>query len=75
MCDRAAPGIAEAMCLRSLEITHRAMLSRAWAGLRGRTLAVNLPGSPRAEDECFGFIRCALPHAVEILRGGECART
>lgn len=52
---------------RSLNITEMAMLSRAVAGVRGRTLIVNLPGSPKGAVECYGFIRRALPHAVALL--------
>lgn len=74
--DRAVPGIPEAMRAASLAKTPHAMLSRAAAGIRGRTLIVNLPGSPRACRECLDVIMPALPHALEILtaRGGECAR-
>ncbi|NMA13810.1 MAG: molybdopterin adenylyltransferase [Clostridia bacterium] len=73
--DRLAPGIAEAMRLESLKVTPKAMLSRATAGLRGRTLIVNLPGSPKAVKECLRFIMPALPHGIEIMRGeaSECA--
>ena len=74
--ERPAPGIAEAMRWQSLQITPRAMLSRAAAGIRGRTLIVNLPGSPKAVRECLTFILPALGHGVEILRGtaDNCAR-
>lgn len=74
--DRQAPGLAEAMRFLSLEKTPHAMLSRAVSGIRGRTLIVNMPGSPRACAEQFEMIRPALPHAVEKLqdRGGDCAR-
>ncbi len=73
--DREAPGIPEAMRLKSLQITPKAMLSRAVAGLRGKTLIINLPGSPKAVSECIEVIVPVLPHAIEILRGdtGECA--
>ncbi|MDR1765015.1 MAG: MogA/MoaB family molybdenum cofactor biosynthesis protein [Lachnospiraceae bacterium] len=73
--DRLAPGIAEAMRLKSLEITDRAMLSRAASVIRGSTLIVNLPGSPKSVRENLSFILGALPHGLEILRGdgGECA--
>ncbi len=72
---REAPGLAEAMRQASLRITPHAMLSRAVAGLRGCTLIVNLPGSPKACRECLQTIAPALPHAIEILTGagGECA--
>lgn len=73
---RQVPGIPEAMRRKSLEITPRAMLSRAVAGIRNSTLIVNLPGSPKAVRECLEVILPVLPHAIEILTGqtGECAR-
>lgn len=66
--DRPAPGLAEAMRAASLKITPHAMLSRAEAGIRGNTLLVNLPGSPRAALENFAVIAPVIPHAVELLR-------
>jgi len=74
--DREAPGLAEAMRQESLKITPHAMLSRAAAGIRSRTLIVNLPGSPKACRECMQTIKPALPHAIQILTGagGECAQ-
>ena len=74
--DRPAPGFAEAMRAGSLEKTPHAMLSRAVSGLRGRTLIINMPGSPRACREQFAMIEPALPHAIEKLLdlGGDCAR-
>jgi molybdopterin adenylyltransferase len=73
--DRLAPGIPEAMRAASLIITPHAMLSRAAAGVRGRTLIVNMPGSPKACREHFAVIAAALPHAVETVSGQafECA--
>jgi molybdenum cofactor synthesis domain-containing protein len=73
--DRAAPGIPEAMRAASLAITSRAMLSRAAAGVRGATLIINMPGSPKACREHFDVIADALPHAIETLTGRahECA--
>ncbi|MER2598720.1 MAG: MogA/MoaB family molybdenum cofactor biosynthesis protein [Caldilineales bacterium] len=65
---RAAPGLAEAMRAASLAITPHAMLSRGVAGVRGRTLIVNLPGSPKAACEMLEVIVSVLPHAVELLR-------
>jgi molybdenum cofactor synthesis domain-containing protein len=73
--DRRAPGFAEAMRAGSLAATPHAMLSRAVSGLRGRTLIINMPGSPRACREQFAMIAAALPHAIEKLLdlGGDCA--
>jgi len=67
--DKNVPGIGEAMRARSLEKTPMAMLSRAIAGLRGQCLIVNLPGSPKAVEECLEVVLLALPHAVEIIKG------
>ena len=67
--ERQAPGLAEAMRAASLEVTPHAMLSRAVTGIRGRTLVVNLPGSPKAVRENLQTILPALPHAVELLQG------
>lgn len=74
--DRLVPGIPEAMRAFSLTLTNRAMLSRAVAVTRGRTLIINLPGSPRAVSECLEVIVPVLPHALGILtaREDECAR-
>ena len=66
--DREAPGLAEAMRAASLQKTPHAMLSRAVAGIRGRTLIVNLPGSPRAVKENLAVIVSALSHAVALLQ-------
>ena len=73
-CERMAPGIAEAMRIASLQITPRAMLSRAV--IRKKTLIVNLPGSPKAVKENLSFILPTLEHGIAILVGddGECAR-
>ena len=72
---RQAPGFAEAMRAGSLAATPHAMLSRAVSGVRGRTLIINMPGSPRACREQFAMIAAALPHGVEKLLdlGGDCA--
>ncbi|MCC8162827.1 MAG: MOSC domain-containing protein [Lachnospiraceae bacterium] len=77
VCDRMANGIAEAIRAYSMTITPRAMLSRAVSGIRGRTLIVNLPGSPKAVQEALEFLLPNLGHGLGILRGteGECART
>jgi len=66
--DREAPGLAEAMRAASLRVTPHAMLSRAAAGMRGRTLIVNLPGSPKGAVENLATILPVLPHALELLR-------
>ncbi|MDR0877218.1 MAG: MogA/MoaB family molybdenum cofactor biosynthesis protein [Treponema sp.] len=73
--ERLAPGIAEAMRMQSMAITKRAMLSRGVAAIRGSTLIVNLPGSPRAVRENLAFIIGELQHGLDILTGrdGECA--
>ncbi|MGB7062848.1 MAG: MogA/MoaB family molybdenum cofactor biosynthesis protein [Candidatus Zixiibacteriota bacterium] len=73
--EKRTPGLSEAMRMESLKVTPRAMLSRAEAGIRGRTLIVNLPGSPKGAKECFQAILPALSHGIEILQGktGECA--
>ncbi len=73
--ERQAPGFAEAMRAGSLVTTPHAMLSRAVGGMRGKTLIINMPGSPRACREQFAMIAAALPHAVEKLLdlGGDCA--
>lgn len=66
--QRTAPGMAEAMRSASLRITPHAMLSRAEAGIRLRTLIINLPGSPKAALENLAVLVPVLPHAVELLR-------
>lgn len=74
--DYEVPGIAETMRRESMQKTPRAMLSRAVAGVRGQTLIINLPGSPKAVRECLEVILPALPHGLDILAGAasECAR-
>lgn len=74
--DRSVPGIPEAMRQASLKITPRAMLSRAAAGIRKKTLIINLPGSPKAAVECLEVFLPVMAHAVETLRGEtyECGR-
>ncbi len=66
--DREAPGLAEAMRAASLRITPHAMLSRSVAGIRGSTLIVNLPGSPKGAVENLDTIAGVLPHAIELLQ-------
>jgi molybdenum cofactor synthesis domain-containing protein len=66
--QRRTPGLVEAIRVESLRITPHAMLSRAEAGIRGRVLIINLPGSPKAVRENFGVILPVLPHAIDLLR-------
>lgn len=66
--ERHAPGLAEAMRAASLAVTPHAMLSRALAGIRGRTLIINLPGSPKAAIENLQVVSPVLPHAAQLLR-------
>ena len=68
--EREAPGIAEAMRAISLRYTPMAMLSRGVAGMRGHTLIINLPGSPKAVKECLEYILPVLPHAINLLTEG-----
>jgi molybdopterin adenylyltransferase len=74
--DKQAPGIAEAMRSEGLKKTSRSMLSRAVAGVKGRSLIINLPGSPKAVKENLAVILDVIPHAIEKIRGdpSECAR-
>jgi molybdenum cofactor synthesis domain-containing protein len=65
--DRLVPGVPEAMRLESMKITPHAMLSRMAAGIRNRTLIINLPGSPKAALENFEVICPVLEHAVQLL--------
>ena len=69
--DRVAPGFAEAMRMISMQKTKKAMLSRAVSGIRGRTLIINLPGSPKGVQENLMAIIDQLPHALGILTGKE----
>ncbi len=73
--EKRVPGMEEAMRMESLKKTPNAMISRAVAGIRGRTLIVNLPGSPKAVRENLGVILPALPHALSKLGGdmSDCA--
>lgn len=74
--EKHVPGIGEAMRMNSLAITPKAMLSRGISGIRGETLIINLPGSPKGAVENLKFIIQAIPHGIEILKGeaAECAR-
>lgn len=74
--ERRCPGIPEAMRSISFQITPRAMLSRAEAGIRGETLIINLPGSPKSIRETLEYILPSIEHGLDILKGNssECAR-
>jgi len=74
--ERMVPGFAEVMRAESMKKTPMAMLSRGVVGIRGGSLIINLPGSPRAVQECLEVILPALPHAMEVLKGEavECGR-
>ena len=75
VCGRLVPGIPEAMRYASLKHTPRAMLSRAQAGIRGQTLIINVPGSPKGARENLEAVLPALPHGLEMLSGkpADCA--
>ncbi len=75
-CDKMANGISEAIRHYSLQITDRAMLSRAVSGIRGQSLIINLPGSPKAVRESLEYIIDSVDHGLEILTGkaSDCAR-
>src|SRR5512137_2561329 len=66
--EREAPGLAEAMRLESLKVTPHAMLSRAVCGIRGQTLIINLPGSPKAVRQSLNAVLPVLPHAIALLK-------
>ena len=63
------PGISQAIRAYSLNITDRAMLSRAESVIRNRTIIINLPGSPKAVKECLEYVVPSLAHGIDILRG------
>jgi molybdenum cofactor synthesis domain-containing protein len=69
--DKQIPGMAEAMRHQSMQITPYAMISRAIAGIRGRCLIVNLPGSPKGAQENLAIILPALKHAIEKIKGDD----
>jgi molybdenum cofactor synthesis domain-containing protein len=69
--DKEVPGMAEAMRLASMKITPHAMISRAIAGIRGRCLIVNLPGSPKGAKENLAAVLPALQHAIEKIKGDD----
>jgi molybdopterin biosynthesis enzyme MoaB len=67
--EKVVPGLTEAMRAETFRIAPTAILSRAVAGVRGRCLIVNLPGSPKAVRECLAVILPVIPHAVAIIKG------
>ena len=73
--DKLAPGLAEAMRTESLKITPHAMLSRAIAGIRLRTLIINLPGSPKAARENLQIVLPVLGHAIQLIQEDEAAES
>jgi len=75
--EKYVPGIGEVMRMKSFEITPKAMLSRSISGIRGNTLIINLPGSPKGAVENLQFVLPAIPHGIAILTGeaSECARS
>ena len=73
--DYQVPGIAEAMRAMSVQKTPYGMLSRQVVGVRGSTLIINLPGSPKAVSECLEVLQPVLPHAVDLIRGGRVDHT
>jgi molybdopterin biosynthesis enzyme MoaB len=70
------PGFSEAMRMESYRITPFALISRAVCGIRGHSLIITLPGSPKAASECLSFVYKAIPHALEKLKGdpSDCAQ-
>lgn len=69
--DKEVPGMAEAMRIASMKVTPHAMISRAVAGIRGRSLIINLPGSPKGARENLSVVMPALTHAMEKIQGDE----
>lgn len=70
VCERMVPGLGEMMRAEGLKKTRNAVLSRGTAGVRGKTLVVNLPGSPKGVKESLETILGVLPHAVKMMLGG-----
>jgi molybdenum cofactor synthesis domain-containing protein len=69
--DRPIPGISEIIRIESFKINKRSVLSRAVSGSRGKSLIVNLPGSPKAVEECLEIILPVIPHALDVLEQGS----
>jgi molybdenum cofactor synthesis domain-containing protein len=74
--EKELPGYGEAMRMEGFKVTPRAIGSRAIAGIAGRCLIINLPGSPKAVEECLRVVLPVIPHTIELIKGevGECAR-
>jgi molybdopterin adenylyltransferase len=70
VCERAVPGLCEVIRAEGFKKTPYAILSRSFAGIRGKTLIINMPGSPKAVRECLEIILNLIPHAVKMMRGG-----
>lgn len=70
VCERAVPGLGEVMRAEGLKTTPYAILSRSFAGIRGKTLIINMPGSPKAVKECSEIILKVIPHAVKMMHDG-----
>jgi molybdopterin adenylyltransferase len=69
VCERVVPGLGEVMRAEGLKKTPYAILSRSFAGIRGKTLIINMPGSPKAVKECLEIILKVIPHAMEMMHG------
>jgi molybdenum cofactor synthesis domain-containing protein len=67
--EKDLPGLAEIMRIESYKITPHGILSRGVCGIRGESIIINLPGSPKAATECLSFVLSALPHALDKLKG------
>jgi molybdenum cofactor synthesis domain-containing protein len=70
VCEKTVPGLPEVMRAEGLKKTPNAILSRSFAGIRGKTLIINMPGSPKAVSESLEVILKVIPHAVKMMRGG-----
>ena len=73
--EKELPGFAEVMRMESYKVTPYAIGSRAIAGIKDKTLIINLPGSPKAVSECLGFIIQVIPHTIKLIKGrvSDCA--
>jgi len=73
--DRDLPGFAEAVRMESYKITPHGIISRGICGIRGESMIINLPGSPKGAVECLGFVIAAIPHALAKIKGdpADCA--